>query len=157
MPHPNAALLTRFYDAFAQRDGDAMAACYHPDATFRDEIFELQGDEPGMMWRMLCERGGDLRVVASGIQANEHSGSAHWEADYTFSQTGRSVHNQIDASFTFENGLIRTHVDRFDFRAWSRQALGLPGLLLGWTPWLRAKVQAQARKNLEAYIATRSA
>ena len=59
----------------------------------------------------------------------------------------------IDAAFTFEDGLIRTHVDRFDFWSWSRQALGVPGLLLGWTPFLRAKVAAEAQKGLDAYIA----
>jgi len=102
---------------------------------------------------MLCDRGKDLHVVASGITADDASGAAHWEADYTFSQTGRPVHNAIDAAFTFDDGLIRTHVDTFDFWAWSRQALGAPGLVLGWTPWLRGKVRATAAKGLDAYIA----
>jgi hypothetical protein len=37
--------------------------------------------------------------------------------------------------------------------AWTRQALGAPGLLLGWTPFLQKKVQAEARKGLEAFMA----
>jgi hypothetical protein len=41
--------------------------------------------------------------------------------------------------------------------AWSRQALGAPGLLLGWTPFLRRKIRAQAAANLEKYIARRKA
>ena len=49
------------------------------------------------------------------------------------------------------DGLILTHRDRFDFWAWSRQALGTPGLLLGWSGFLRDKVRAQAAKNLAAY------
>ena len=153
MAHPHADLIARFYDALARRDGAAMAACYHPQVTFRDEVFDLQGPMAGAMWRMLCDRGADLRVVASGITAEDATGAAHWEADYTFSQTKRPVHNVIDAAFTFEDGLIRTHVDRFDFWSWSRQALGVPGLLLGWTPFLRAKVAAEAQKGLAAYVA----
>ena len=39
------------------------------------------------------------------------TGRAHWEADYTFSSTGRKVHNVIDATFEFEGGLIRAHRD----------------------------------------------
>jgi len=50
-------------------------------------------------------------------------------------------------------GLIATQRDRFDFWAWSRQALGAPGLLLGWTPMLKNKVRAGAAKNLAAYMA----
>jgi len=42
----------------------------------------------------------------------------------------------------------------FDFWAWSRQALGLPGWLLGWTPWLRRKVRATAARNLAKFMAT---
>ena len=74
-------------------------------------------------------------------------------AEYTLSQTGRAVHNVIEAAFTFEDGRIRTHRDTFDFWRWSRQALGAPGLVLGWTPWLRRKVSAEATKGLDAYIA----
>ena len=47
--------------------------------------------------------------------------------------------------------LVIRHVDRFDFWRWSRQALGAPGWLLGWTSLLRGKVRAQAAKGLAAF------
>ena len=153
MHPPHAALVTRFYRAFQRRDAAAMAACYHPDVHFQDPVFDLHGPRAGAMWRLLCARGEDLRVTYSDVAADEHAGSARWIADYTFSRTGRHVHNEVEAAFTFEDGLIRTHTDRFDFRAWSRQALGVPGLVLGWTPWLRRKVAAQAQRSLDAYVA----
>ena len=80
-------------------------------------------------------------------------GRAHWDARYTFSATGRKVLNRIDASFEFRDGLIVRHVDRFPFWTWARQALGAPGLLLGWSGFLRAKVRATAAKNLAAFKA----
>ena len=153
MAHPHADLLTSFYDAFARRDGDAMAACYHPEVEFEDEVFTLRGARAGAMWTMLCEAGTDLTLEASDIHANDETGSARWAATYTFSQTGRTVRNEIEAAFTFEDGLIRTHRDRFSFWRWSRQALGLPGLLLGWTPLLRQAVQRRATERLDRYIA----
>ena len=150
--HPNAALLDSFYSAFSKRDGDAMAACYHPEARFSDPVFpDLRGEDIGRMWKMLCERGKDLTLEYSGIEAGDTSGVAHWEADYTFSTTGRKVHNIIDARFTFTDGLIATHQDDFGFWRWSRQALGAPGLLLGWTPIVQNKVRAEAAKGLAQY------
>jgi hypothetical protein len=150
------ATIERFYAAFAQLDGQAMQACYAPNARFDDEAFSLQGREAvGGMWRMLCDvtqaKGRDVwRLEVSDITDT----SAHWEAHYRFSATGRLVHNRIDAAFTFDaDGLILTHRDRFDFWAWSRQALGAPGLLLGWSGLLRQKVRDQAAKNLAAYRA----
>ena len=51
------------------------------------------------MWRMLCERRTDLDVSAADVSANAGEASARWEARYTFSATGRPVHNVIQASF----------------------------------------------------------
>lgn len=151
--HPNAALITRFYEAFSRRDGAAMAACYHPDVSFSDPVFpDLKGPAAGAMWRFLCERGGDLKVEFRDIEADDTSGKAHWEARYTFSATGRPVHNVIDASFSFKDGLIRAHTDRFDFYAWARQALGATGWLLGWTPMLKNKVRGQAGAGLTKFM-----
>lgn len=146
-------LIERFYAAFAKRDAEAMIACYHPQVRFSDSVFvDLDARETAGMWRMLCERAQDFSLEASNIQASGERGSAHWEARYLFSATGRRVHNVIDAEFRFAEGKIIEHRDSFDFYRWSRQALGLPGLLLGWTPMLRNKVRAQARKGLAIYL-----
>jgi limonene-1,2-epoxide hydrolase len=160
--HDNQRTLENFYAAFARLDADTMAACYAQDARFEDEVFSLNGhEEVTSMWRMLCSAtktgGADVwRLESSGIEANARKGRAHWEAFYRFSATGRLVHNAIHSTFDFnEHGLIVNQRDRFDFWAWARQALGTPGLLLGWTPMLRSKVRRRAAANLHRYMATR--
>jgi ketosteroid isomerase-like protein len=153
----NAETIHRLYVALGRRDGEAMAACYAPDATFDDPVFSLRGEAVGDMWRMLCARGKDLAVEASGIEADANGGRAHWVATYTFSGSGRKVVNRIDARFTFRDGLIATHVDSFDLWRWASQALGPVGLLLGWTPFVRAKIRAQAAQSLAKFSAERRA
>jgi ketosteroid isomerase-like protein len=152
MPTPNQALIERFYAAFGRRDGDAMAECYTPDATFSDPVFQdLRGDEPGAMWRMLTGAADDLRVELLEHEADDDSGSARWLAHYTFSQTGRHVDNDVQARFRFRDGLIVEHRDEFGFYRWARQALGPTGLLLGWTPLVQGTVRKGARERLEAF------
>ena len=57
MAHPNAELITRFYQAFQRLDAEAMVACYSPDVHFSDPVFtDLNGQEAGDMWRMLASR-----------------------------------------------------------------------------------------------------
>jgi UDP-N-acetylmuramate-alanine ligase len=90
-------------------------------------------------------------LEASAIRADAHEGSAHWEARYRFSATGRLVHNRIDATFVFRDGLVVRHIDQFDVWRWSRQALGTPGLLLGWSGVLRRKIREQAGARLAAW------
>jgi ketosteroid isomerase-like protein len=147
-----------FYAAFAELDGAAMAACYADDARFEDEVFSLVGrDRIGGMWTMLTDavraRGREDWRLSVGEVTDR---SAHWEAEYRFSATGRRVHNRVDATFGFDgDGLITRHVDRFDFWRWSRQALGPAGWLLGWTPWLHTKVCAQAQARLALHLARR--
>lgn len=150
--HPNTQLLERFYTAFAKRDHKTMSECYAPEATFEDEVFTLKGAEIGQMWHMLATNAREFSVEFRDVVADETTGRAHWEAHYLFSSTGRKVHNIIDAEFQLRDGKIIRHRDRFNFWSWSRQALGLSGLLLGWTPMLHAKVRAQAAKNLAAFV-----
>ena len=105
MPEDNDELIQRFYAAFKAHDGDAMAACYTPDATFSDPVFtDLKGDEPGAMWRMLTSRATDLELQLVEHGAQGDSGHARWIADYTFTQTGRKVRNDVRSQFTFATG-----------------------------------------------------
>jgi len=152
MTSPNLQLIERFYAAFDAGDGDAMAACYAPDVQFSDPVFpDLRGSRAGAMWQMLTGTPGELRIELLEHAADEASGTAHWRAHYVFSQTGRPVVNDIEASFRFEDGLIAEHHDDFDFHRWARQALGPPGLLLGWTPMLRSAVRRKAGARLDEF------
>ncbi len=152
MNDAHAQLIERFYAAFDVGDGKAMAACYAPDVHFSDPVFpDLRGDRAGAMWRMLTEGPGDVQVELLEHEAGDTTGSAHWLAKYTFSETGRPVVNDIRATFTFKDGLIVEHHDDFDFYAWSRQALGPVGLLLGWTPLVKSTVRKKAAGLLNKY------
>ena len=149
----NARLIERFYAAFDARDGDTMAACYAPNAHFSDPVFpDLNGLEPGAMWRMLTGQAKELRIELVEHEADEGRGSARWRAQYVFSQTGRPVVNDVRASFRFADGLIAEHEDDFSFYRWSRQALGTSGVLLGWTPALRTAVRRRAAASLASFM-----
>jgi ketosteroid isomerase-like protein len=156
--HPHAELIQRFYSCFQDRDAAGMAACYHRQARFFDPVFpDLDGTEVRAMWAMLCERAQDLQVELGAVAADGRAGRAHWEAWYTFSATGRAVHNRIDARFTFEGGMILEHRDSFDLWAWAAQALGWKGRLLGWTPLVRQAIRRQAAASLAGYQAKHGA
>ncbi len=143
-------LIEHFYTCFARADAEGMAACYADDVVFEDPAFGiLKGETASNMWRMLVNPG--LKLTFNEVWAQGNKGGAHWEAAYTFSKTGRKVLNKIDASFEFSNGRISKHTDHFDFWKWAGQALGTPGKLLGWTPFLKNKVRMQALERLQQF------
>ena len=151
--HEHAKVIQSFYSAFAARDANGMVRCYHRDVTFSDSVFVgLDAVHARGMWRMLAERAKDIRIETSRIEANDSTGSAHWDAYYTFAATGRPVVNRIDATFEFRDGKIYRHTDVFDLWRWARQALGAPGLLFGWTPMLQASIRRKGRAGLDAYL-----
>jgi len=149
----NADIIKDFYQSFAAGNAEGMVKHYSDSVVFEDPAFGvLEGSEAKNMWRMLLSRATDLKVTFSNVEAEGKKGSARWEAVYTFSKTGRAVHNKIFAQFEFENGKIIKHVDQFDFWKWSRMALGPFGLFFGFTPLVKKKVRTTAKKALKHYI-----
>lgn len=146
------AIVNQFYRAFAKKNAEVMSALYSIDVAFSDPVFQsLRGSEAGDMWKMLCSRSTDLQITHEVVGTGDHTVFVKWEARYTFTGTGRKVLNRVHATLTIKDDKISKHQDRFDFWVWSRQALGPVGYLLGWSPWLKNNVRAQASTSLKKF------
>lgn len=155
----NAEVITTFYNAFGQLDYSTMNNCYHDDIVFNDPVFGiLRGDEAKAMWEMLCKNAKDFSLSFSNIQLLDHEyATCNWTATYTFSRTGRKVVNNIKAYMKIHDGLIVEHSDAFRISKWAAQALGPAGVFLGWTGFMKRKIQKNARTNLIAFIEKKEA
>lgn len=143
-----------FWTALAARDADALARCYSEDATFKDPVFDLRDGQVRDMWRMLFSGASDLTITVVVRSDTPDGFAGTWEATYTFSGTGRLVRNRIRTTARVRDGLIVQQRDRFPFWRWARQAFGVRGLLLGWTPVMRSAVRQQAQARLIRRLAT---
>ncbi len=152
----NQQLVTTFYSAFQQLDYKTMQQCYHEDAVFFDPVFEdLNTTEVRQMWEMLCTQAKNFSLQFHEVKADEAYGTCSWVAEYTFSQSGKRVVNHVKAYFKFHEQQIIEHTDDFDLWKWSRQALGLPGWVLGWSAFLQNKIRTKAQNNLSLYMQAR--
>ena len=152
----NEELIQKFYTSFAKLDYKTMQNSYADNAIFNDPVFGiLQGDEVKAMWQMLCMNAKDFSLTFDSVNSDEEYGTCNWTASYTFSKTGRRVVNKIKAHMRFQNKKIIEHTDEFDMYKWSRQALGLPGILLGWSGYIKNKIRFDAGKQLKKFM-TRS-
>lgn len=149
----DAKTVKQLYAALQARDGEAMAACYAPDARFSDPVFrDLHGAEIGAMWRMLCAQARELRVEVRGVKSKGGMGEATWEAWYSFPGRDLPVRNVGTARFALRDGLIVTHVDDWHFHKWAAQALGAKGKWLGWTKPFHEAVSRDAMRRLERFM-----
>lgn len=143
--------LEDFFAAFKRLDSLEMSKLYAANATFSDEVFKLQGrDEISRMWTMLVSnilrKGRETWNLSYVVESDT---SVSWEATYLFGATGRVVINRVRSQFVFDaDGNVCQQVDTFNFWRWSRQALGLVGVFLGWSPLLKKSVRSKALENL---------
>lgn len=157
MKETNEQLIHRFYTAFQSLDYKTMQDCYHDDVVFNDPVFGiLQSGEPQAMWEMLCKRASDFSLSFNNITIiDEEYATCEWTATYLFSASKRKVVNHIKAHFRIINGKISEHTDSFNLYNWAKQALGLPGVVLGWTPWMQQKIKNNAKMGLRQFMKTR--
>jgi ketosteroid isomerase-like protein len=148
--HDSTILLQRLFTGLIQHDHQSMADCYHPEGAFAGIAFDLHGKtQIHAMWHMICE--GDIQASFDVVSADHNMGQVSLVDDYTFTSTGRKVHNVIDSHFSFRDGRIIEHRDFCDARAWANMALGgARGFFAGRLHFLRSY---KARKMLEAFIA----
>ncbi|WP_066220933.1 nuclear transport factor 2 family protein [Formosa haliotis] len=147
-------LITKFYTSFSNGDINGMLACYHKEVVFQDPVFgKLKGERAFKMWEMLLSQKKETTIITfQDVQATTECGSANWVATYLYGDKKRKVTNRVHANFKFKDGKIIEHIDTFDLWTWTKQAMGVPGYLLGWTAFMKHKIQETTNKNLDRFI-----
>jgi len=150
----NTQLIEKFYTAFQNLDAAGMNSCYSDDVVFFDPVFGLlKGEEACSMWEMLCKNAKDFTLTYGNIVTlDEEYSTCDWVATYTFYKTGNRVVNKIKANMRFADGKIIEHSDAFSLHKWSKQAFGIPGVLIGWNSFFQNKIKRQAKQNLLRYM-----
>ncbi|MBA2414019.1 MAG: nuclear transport factor 2 family protein [Burkholderiaceae bacterium] len=129
-----------------------MGLLYAEHATFSDPVFPLLNAKgTRLMWQMLLSRAEDFNVDVEIVEDSASRIRANWVANYTFSATGRPVTNRVQTEMQLAAGKIVRQQDTFSLWRWSAQALGAKGALLGWTPIVHNKIQAQAALSLRDF------
>lgn len=145
-----------FYKAFDRRDYKSMNAIYADKASFRDEIFELQGKQVLALWYMMVSKDNNLKVTCNQVEVKAHKVTAHWTMAYNFTVTGRPIINNVVSVFEFEGGKVVKQTDSYDFWEWTKQAFGVLGWVLGWSFYARYIVRKQALKSLKVYMQSKT-
>lgn len=150
----NNELIEKFYTSFSNGNANGMLECYHKDIVFQDPVFgKLKGDRAFKMWEMLLsQKKADTLINFDNIQTTTEKGEANWVAEYFYGDKKRKVINKVHANFRFKEGKIIEHIDTFDLWEWTKQAMGIAGYLMGWTPFLKNKIQQTTNTSLDNFI-----
>lgn len=151
-------VIEKFYTSFSNGNSKEMIACYHDRVIFEDPVFgRLKGERVFEMWNMLLSnKSNDTTITFNNVEIVENTGRANWIATYKYGPKKRPVINNVSAYFEFKQGKIIKHVDSFDVWKWTRQALGISGYIMGWTPMMMKKIQKTTHKRLDDYISSKN-
>ena len=149
----NKELITKFYDSFAKGDIESMIDCYHDDIVFQDPAFgTLKGEMAKNMWRMLLtRREATTKITCTQVTETTEGGTAQWVASYIYGPKKRKVVNHVSAQMAISDEKITIHTDNFDMWKWTQQALGTTGYLLGWTSFMKGKIQHKLNTMLTKF------
>jgi len=150
----NKEIIKKFYTSFSNGNMEAMLECYHKDIVFQDPVFgKLKGERAFKMWEMLLsQKNEDTIIIFDNIEATTQHGKANWVAEYWYGDKKRKVINKVSANFKFKDEKIIEHFDTFDLWKWTRQALGITGYLIGWTPYMKRKIQQTTNRKLDKFM-----
>jgi ketosteroid isomerase-like protein len=154
----NTEIIEKFYHAFSRLDSKQMNDCYSDDIIFSDPIFGiLNSNEVRNMWEMLCNNAKEFSLSYNGIEELDTEYiTCNWQATYVVSATNRKVTNKAKAYLRMQDGKIIEHSDAFRLSIWIAKAFGIKGILLGWTGYMKRKVQQESRKKLLQYMAEKN-
>ena len=114
------AAVEKYFAAFEAHDTKTLQAIYAPDASFKDNMFDLPNHDSIMNMWSKAPPFKKFEVQVLGVQGNEvHT---RWTADYEI--FGHQVHNEIDSRITVNaNGQLETQREHWDQSKWLSQAL----------------------------------
>jgi len=150
----NNELIEKFYSSFSNGNIKEMTECYHKNISFHDPVFgTLKRKRVLKMWEMLLSRRTkSTKISFTNIQTTIETGTANWTAEYIYGEKNRKIINIVSANFKFKDGKIIEHTDTFNLWKWTQQAIGTVGYLIGWTPFMRNKIQKTAKQQLDNFM-----
>lgn len=150
----NKEIIEKFYTSFSEGNSKGMTECYHKNVVFQDPVFgTLKGEKAFKMWEMLLSRKTDTTKISfENIVTNNDTGSVNWKAEYLYGKQKREVTNLVSANFKFKDGFIIQHIDTFDLYKWTKQAMGPVGYLMGWSTFMKNKIQKTTNEQLATYM-----
>lgn len=125
------AVVERYFEAFGKRDQATLTQLYAPNATFKDDMFDLKnGASILQMWKSAPP----FKTFKSEItEVSGNTVKAKWVVDYEM--FGKPVHNEITSVITVgADGRITSQREDWDESKWMSQAL----------PWIPKWAQGAA-------------
>lgn len=143
-------VVDRFFEALRRADDAVINACYHPQISYSDPLFEdLRGARVALRWRLLLREAQSFSLEHELVFADERKVQVQWTVDYALK--GKKIRLPILSTLAIWDNLIVRQVDEYEFWQYSRQAQGFAGLLLGGIEPFQQLVKRRARSDLERF------
>ena len=114
------AQAAKFFEAFKTHDMKTLEAMYRPDATFKDDMFDLSSRESILkMWGTAPPF---AKFDVQYLETKPGEVKSRWTVDYEM--FGNKIHNVVDSTMKFDaDGKVSSQREHWDEQKWMSQAL----------------------------------
>jgi ketosteroid isomerase-like protein len=145
----NWTLVEQHYKAIQAKDADAILAVYAADCRIDHPLIgRMSKDEFSKAVQAFIRQTPDYELEFQISHAGAQRVDAEWALTHVFHLTGRTIRLAGATTYFLSANRITRHIDQFDRRAWSRQAMGMTGLVLSFVPGWRSFVERELRRAL---------
>lgn len=147
-------LVASFYGAFSRLDYEQMMDCYADDIIYNDPLVGLiERGEVKAYWKMICANAKALSLKTYDFEEiDDEYVTSRYQVEYYLEATGKKVRYAAKSFMRIAEGKIVEHSDGFRLSTFLGNTYGLAGQLLGWTGYLKKKVQHRYRLLLDQYL-----
>jgi hypothetical protein len=145
----NWTLVEQLFKAFQSKDTDAIFATYAADCQFDHPLIgRLSKNEFSMAIRAFMRATPDYELAFQINHTDAKRVDVEWTITHIFHLTAKVIKQHGTTTCFLSNNRIVQQIDKFDRRAWSRQAMGMTGLVLSFVPGWRSFIERELRRAL---------
>jgi hypothetical protein len=145
----NWTIIDRLFKAFQSKDADAILAAYSAKCQFNHPLIGcMSKDEFSKAVQIFIRETPDYELAFQINHVSAKRVEVEWTMTHIFHLTGRIIkQNGKTTCFLSANSVVR-QIDQFDRRIWSRQAMGVTGLVLSFVPGWKSFIERELRNTL---------
>ena len=145
-------IIWSMFGALSNKDFPGLIQHFAPNSRIESTLWgTIEGENLNHYLEILMDASIEVTLPSNLQQIDPQ----HWQLDWIWKGidplNNKLVEVEMQSTFTFTDGKIKSQSDEFSLWTWLSQSRGMMGQMWGWLPWWQQNTQKAHRKYLEHF------
>lgn len=145
-------IINSMFAALSAKDYPGLIQHFTPNSRIESTLWgKIEGEDLNHYLEILMDASVEV-ILPSSLQQIDQQ---HWQLEWIWQGidplNNKLVEIEMESTFDFTDGKIKSQLDEFSLWAWLSQTRGMMGQMWGWLPWWQQNTQKAHRKYLLMY------